>query len=65
MHIDARIVFIKTGIGHVLQAISNGEMPGKIKVESNVGGKLNGASQIFIAELVFADDRRIDAHGNL
>jgi hypothetical protein len=63
MHIQTRIVFRYNAIGHVLQAISNGEMPGKIKIKSNVGGKLNGTSQIFTAKLLFADDRWVDTHG--
>jgi hypothetical protein len=49
----------------VLQAISNSEMPGKIKIKSDVGGKVNRTSQIFTAKLGFADDRRIDTDGNI
>jgi hypothetical protein len=65
MHIQARVVFIYNTIGHVLQAISDAEMPGKIKIKSNVGGKVNRASQIFISKLVLTDDRRIDTDGNI
>ena len=63
MHIHARVVLVENTIGHVLQAISNIKVPGEIKIDADVGGKRDGAAQIFISELVFADNRRVDAHG--
>ena len=48
----------------MLEAITYGKMRYKIKIYTDMRGKLEGSSEIFIPQFVLADDCRVDTQIN-
>jgi hypothetical protein len=53
--INARIRAVDTGIGHVLEAVSNAYVLGKCIAQTDMRSKLNGTTQVFITNGILAD----------
>jgi len=62
VHIDTRIRAVDVGVGQVLETVADGNMAVNVKINADVGGKLDGIPEIVTAELVIADKRLIDPH---